>query len=476
VTDHLGAFTVENLLAGDYFVQASRPRFFPSEKEKVQVGLGGIERISVSLQTAVDVLRKAVSPSTRDSQDIVWTLRSSRSTQPVLRFRGDGAAARVAGLWSAYSGYVQFYSRTDGSFQVPDTVGSRFSVTLDLPDDSRVTFGGQYNESPLQPKGASALYEFTPADGHRTQIGMNVRQGVILDDVFSVEELKEFQVKYADKFQVHERISLEHGAELGYATGSDRHRYFRPKAAISWVPNSNTVFTVAGSTQPSGQTDDPVRGRDYFEQVALPPALERSLHTEFSASRFLTDEMKVSAAVFQDQSAYRALVVSSPDGRHGLLIYDGKPHTSRGIRLHVNREFHGFEAGLGYTTASGPGLSPTAETLDEVRDQIRNRQFHVVTARVKTDLNLTNTELTAVYRWISRYAAGSIDPHQQVVEYNDPTLSISVAQNLPPLGVFPAKVQAIVDARNIFEQAFGSDKNQFAHSPRYLRGGINIRF
>ena len=113
---------------------------------------------------------------------------------------------------------------------------------------------------------------------------------------------------------------------------------------------------------------------------------------------------------------------------------------------------------------------------DDIKDQIRQRQFHVVTARIKTDFELTNTELTAVYRWISRYAAGAIDPYQQNSEYNDPSLSISITQNLPTFGVVPAKVQAIFDARNLFEQPFGSSRNQVALSPRFVKGGINIRF
>jgi hypothetical protein len=114
--------------------------------------------------------------------------------------------------------------------------------------------------------------------------------------------------------------------------------------------------------------------------------------------------------------------------------------------------------------------------VDEIRQQITNRHFHVVTARLKTDFELTNTELTAVYRWISKYAAGPIDPYQGTLEYNDPTLSISVAQTLPTFGTFPGKVQAIFDARNLFEQPFGSSKTELAHSPRFVRGGINIRF
>jgi hypothetical protein len=114
--------------------------------------------------------------------------------------------------------------------------------------------------------------------------------------------------------------------------------------------------------------------------------------------------------------------------------------------------------------------------LDQLRDQVSTRQFHVVTARVKTDFELTNTELTAVYRWISKYAAGPIDPYQGTAEYNDPTLSISIAQNLPTFGTFPGKVQAIFDARNLLEQPFGSSRNQLTHSPRFVKGGINVRF
>ena len=81
-----------------------------------------------------------------------------------------------------------------------------------------------------------------------------------------------------------------------------------------------------------------------------------------------------------------------------------------------------------------------------------------------------------MYRWISNDAAGPIDPYQQTVEYNDPSLSISIAQNLPTFGTIPARVQAIFDARNLFEQTLGSSGNQLSASPRFVKGGINIRF
>ena len=104
------------------------------------------------------------------------------------------------------------------------------------------------------------------------------------------------------------------------------------------------------------------------------------------------------------------------------------------------------------------------------------RQFHVVTARISTDVDLTNTHLMAVYRWVSPLAAASIDPYQPNVEYNDPTLSITVAQTLPTWGSFPGKVQAILDARNVLEQIYGNRSAQISNSPRFVKGGINIRF
>jgi hypothetical protein len=126
--------------------------------------------------------------------------------------------------------------------------------------------------------------------------------------------------------------------------------------------------------------------------------------------------------------------------------------------------------------SSGLGLMNTASTMDEARNEIVQRQFHVFTARIKTDVDITNTELTAVYHWVSPLALMTVDPYQSNAEYNDPTLSITVAQTLPAWGLFPGKVQAILDARNLFEQSSGNHSAQISNSPRFVKGGINIRF
>jgi hypothetical protein len=69
----------------------------------------------------------------------------------------------------------------------------------------------------------------------------------------------------------------------------------------------------------------------------------------------------------------------------------------------------------------------------------------------------------------------TIDPYQTNAEYLDPTLSITVAQTLPTWGTFPGKVQAILDARNLFDPS-PNHGIHISNSPRFVKGGINIRF
>ncbi|MBI2149426.1 MAG: hypothetical protein HYU27_02320, partial [Acidobacteria bacterium] len=108
--------------------------------------------------------------------------------------------------------------------------------------------------------------------------------------------------------------------------------------------------------------------------------------------------------------------------------------------------------------------------------QLIRRRFHIVAARLKADVDATQTQITAIYRWTNAYAASHLDPYQRLMEYNDPTLSVSIAQDLPTWRMFPGKVQAILDARNVLDQSFGPQRTQLTQYPRLVKGGINIKF
>ena len=480
LTDKYGAFSIINLFAGLYDVKVSMPRFLPALKQGIQLNAGGTAVLTVNLQNALDIVRRAVARDKSQSEDIVWTLRSSRSTQPVLRLVESAQKSDTPKplIGPDYTGYFQFYSKSvETSSGTAEGVGSQFSVTMPLDASSRVTVHGQYNESPMQPRGIGASYDFVPAIRHKAAVGVNVRQGALFGDPLQLDSLREVQIKYGEDFQWTDHLVLNYGAEagrVGIVTGAT---YLRPRFGVSWVPERRTTLTVAASSQAPATADDPVRGKEYFDRTLfVPPALERYSHAEAGATRIFSDGLEITAAAFRDRTDSEALFVNTADGHHGILILDTSNIPSEGVRLNVNRQFRNFQAGLGYTSVNGVGISSHAASFDDMRNQLVRRRFQSVAARFRAEVDVTQTEITAIYRWTSAFSASHLDPYQKVMEYNDPTLSLSITQNLPTWRMFPGKVQAILDARNLLDQTFGTPRMQIGQYPRLVKGGINIKF
>jgi hypothetical protein len=480
-TDKQGSFSVANLFAGQYTVKVSMPRFLSSMKQGIQLNAGGTAVLTVNLQNAMDIVRRAVSREGSSSEDdIVWTLRSSPSTQPVLRIVE--TAQKPEPLKSIigpnYTGYFQLYSKSiETSSGTTEGVGSQFSVTMPLDTNSKVTVHGQYNESPMQPRGIGASYDFVPAPRHKATVGVNVRQGALFGDPLQADSLRELQVKYGEDFQWTDHFVFNYGAQVGRVGTVTGATYLRPRFGVSWVPHRRTTITLTASSQAPTMADDPVRGKEYYDRTILvPPALERYQHGEAGITHIFSDGFELSAAAFRDRTDTESLFVSTPDGRRGILMLDTRNMPSEGVRVNVNRQFRNFEAGIGYTSVTGVGIDSRTAIFDEMQNQLVRRRFQSVAARFKADVDATQTEITAVYRWTSAFSVSRLDPYQQIMEYNDPTLSLSIAQNLPTWRMFPGKVQAILDARNLLDQCFGAARTQAGQYPRLVKGGINIKF
>src|SRR2546427_1078129 len=343
LTDKDGSFSVPNLFAGQYAVKISMPQFLPALKQGIQLNAGGTAVLTVNLQNALDVVRRAVSRDKAQSDDIVWTLRSSRSTQPVLRLADNQhkQEAPKQPASSDYSGYFQVYSKSvDTSSGTTQGVGSQFSVKVPLDANSNVTVRGQYNEAPMQPRGFGATYEFVPASHHKAEIGMNLRQGALFADPLQGDSAREVQIQYGEDFQWSDHFVFNSGAEAGRAGTIAGTSYVRPRFSTSWVPDVRTTFTLGMSSQAPAAADDPIRGKEYFDRMLyVPPALERYSHTEAGLTRILSDKMEISAAVFRDRTETEALFVSSPDGRPSVVVLDTSNLPSQGIRVHLNRHF-----------------------------------------------------------------------------------------------------------------------------------------
>jgi hypothetical protein len=477
-TDQRGTFSIPNLFAGEYSVKVTMPRFLPAFKNGIQINAGGSATLTVNLQNALDVVRRIMSGDKNQNDDIVWTLRSSRSTQPILRLV-DTASNKSPK--QDYSGYLQLYSKSvEASGETAGAVGSQFSVTMPLASQSKVTLVGQYNALPTQPRGFGAKYQFSPAERHRATVALNVRQGALVGDPLNGDDTKEIQLEYGEDFQWSDHLVVSYGAEAGRADAaiSDRN-YLRPRVSVSWVPQSRTTFTAGTSSQAPSSPDDPIRGKDYFERPAyIPPSLEGYRHSEFAVSHVFDESTDMSAAVFRDRSFTQVVFVNSPDGHRAIVILDSSQNPQEGFRLHLNREIWKLQGGLGYATTTGLGFGQhSPDSATDIQNQLVPERFHLVTARLKAKVDVTQTQVTAVYRWVSNYSVTHLDAYDRTTEFNDPSLSLTVAQTLPTWGMVPGggKVQAILDARNIFERPYGTGI-QVSQYPRLLKGGINIKF
>ena len=480
-TNHLGVFSVPDLVAGRYLVRVTKSNFLPTVASDIDLDIGSDVALTLSLQTAMDIVRRGIRRGSLE--DMKWVLRSSPSTRPVLRLaENDGtdqedAVADVLGGMET-SGYIQVYSTSmETSDGARDSVGSQFSFSVPLALDSRVAFAGQYTEAADQPRGFGATYEFSPVGRQRASLAVNVRQGALLNGGTGNSEAREIQVQYDEQLQWSDNLLFNYGTSIGRADGIEGDNYIRPEFGVTWGLATRTTLHGSLSRQAPEDTTDPIRGREYFERaVYIPPELERYAHAEFGVSQTLSESFQVSAVLFRDRFGTQAFLVDSDDGRRAIMFFDRSNAAASGLRVYLDGVFRDFEAGVGYTYASGAGFDPNVISPDELREQANQRNFHVVTARVKTDIELTQTAVTAVYRWTSGFSLAPIDPYQRFAEYNDPTLSVTIAQDLPSLGIFPAKVQAIVDARNLFEPSFGSRRTLHAGHPRLLKGGIHFKF
>ena len=97
---------------------------------------------------------------------------------------------------------------------------------------------------------------------------------------------------------------------------------------------------------------------------------------------------------------------------------------------------------------------------------------------VTADLG-NGTNLQTVLRLSSDARIFAIDPFQGRVAIYDPSLSVVLTKKLPNIGL-PVRAEAIIDARNLFDERLsqGGDSAllKFSNHRRLIQGGIKVRF
>jgi hypothetical protein len=163
---------------------------------------------------------------------------------------------------------------------------------------------------------------------------------------------------------------------------------------------------------------------------------------------------------------------------HQITAMNG---AARGVRVMLNRRFnHHLKASAGYSFGRGSRLDDAPVSQVTPAQFLRGGFFQVATAKLDLDFTeQTGTRVSTVIRLSPTAVVLAIDPFAGRMNVYDPNINVYVTQELPSLGL-PMRWEALVDIRNLLNQALGAEDGAVqlanARARRMVRGGLAFRW
>jgi hypothetical protein len=222
------------------------------------------------------------------------------------------------------------------------------------------------------------------------------------------------------------------------------------------------------------------------------PEVERAQHQEVSVSRRF-GKTSVQAACFVDH--VRNLILTGagdpraysddvlPDVYSGTFSYAyGSSLNTVGARLVVERKFSDeLTVTVDYSTGDAVAAE-SAPTWQNLPQALSTSRQHAMGTKFAGYIPVSGTRWIASYKWTSGGALSTVDAFNASPGQTDPFFSIFIRQPLPGAGFIPAKMDALLDLRNLLAQGYmpvvGQDGRTvyMVQSARALRGGVSFTF
>ncbi|HMK29622.1 MAG TPA: TonB-dependent receptor [Terriglobales bacterium] len=502
-TDGRGFYSAADLLPGVYDVKVSAPSFLPSLRENVSIHSGASLVVNLTLNTLAEAIR--LLPTRRASQDDddwKWTLRSM-ANRPVLRVKNGGPVVvsnqSQAKSLKASLGFMA--GSQPETFGGPSEMSTDFAVERSLFGSGRVAFQGDVGYGPGA--GATVLhaaYEHALANGSKPELALTMHRFATSPLTVARDgALEALTASVADTTTLGDFLDLRAGMEFQTVQYMGRVNAYRPFGSIDVHLSPRTVVEYQYATsEPNSRRSkgydtapaDLTEGGLRMSLVDFDPVLEKARHQEISVSHKL-DKTCLQLAVFSDNIRNAALTGVGdvdpnapnvlPDVYSGTFNYNGGDLNTNGIRLVLQRKLSkDLTATVNYSYGGVLTLLP-GETATTVHD-LHNVRRHGVAAKFSGDTPVTKTRWIASYKWTSGGALTPVDLFNASPGQADPYLNVFVRQPVPSVGFLPAKMEVLVDVRNLLAQGYmpvmGSDGRTvyLVQSPRAVRGGLAFVF
>lgn len=513
-TDAKGHYSAENVPAGKYQVRVSAVSFLPSLRENVKVNSGAHVLLDMTLNTLADALKLFPPRRTKGTEpdDWHWTLRSS-ANRPVLRVlepdkkRGLVVVTRNESPERAQgrdlTGRVAFMAGSEAEgFGSAGEMTTAFALQKSMFSSGMLSFNGDIGANPSDPTGilrASYAHDF--GDSSHPRFTIIYRHFANPGAAVENSPYSAVAINTSDSMSVAGIVDLQYGADLQSLEFARRVTAARPYGSVRVHLSPNLLLEYRYSTSEpdtraaKGFDSAPADLSESGPRMALlngAPEVERSRHQEVSLSRRM-GKTSVQIAGYVDHvgnlvltgvgdpSAYSDDVL--PDIYSGTFsyAYSGTMNTA-GFRMVVERKIsENLAATLDYSNG-GAVIADSPGTWQDLAGRLGIAREHSVAAKISGYLPGPGTRWICSYKWTSGDTVSVVDAFNASPGQADPYFSIFIRQPIPGTSFIPAKMDALLDVRNLLAQgylpALGPDGRPvyIVQAGRSLRGGLAFSF
>jgi Carboxypeptidase regulatory-like domain len=516
-TDQNGFYAADHLLPGLYQVKVTAPAFMPSMRENLSLREGTRLLVNITLNTLTDAAK--VLPARRSSStepdDWHWTLRSA-ANRPILRAVGGSNSNNGQDSSSlsnpALTEQAQDRSSTTrlafiaGSeaegFGSSGDVTTAFAFEKSMFAGGTLSFNGDIGSSTSgDPAGVlRASYAHDFGDLSRPVITLTYRRFATPGAAGENSPYAAMEINTSDHMALSEAIELEYGGALESVEFAKRVNAFRPYGAVlvhlspDWVVEYRYATAEPDTRAAKGFDSAPADLSESGPKMAVTngmPDVERAQHQEISASRRF-GKTSVQVACYTDHVHNLVLTGAGdpsnsddvlPDLYSGTFSYAyGSDFNTTGARVVVERKIlDQLTATLDYSTG-GAITADSAINWQNLAQALATVRQQSVGAKISGYFHSTGTRWIASYKWTSGNVISPVDAFNASPGQSDPFLSVFIRQRLPGTSFIPAKMDALVDLRNMLAQGYvpivGPDGRivYLMQSARSLRAGLAFTF
>jgi hypothetical protein len=515
-TDQNGFYNAQHLLPGVYQIKVTAPAFLPSLRENVSLREGARLLINVTLNTLADATKLLPPRRSNSSQpdDWHWTLRSA-TNRPILRVvdprdpndQDSSSLATAAEHAQDHSSKARLAfiagSEAEG-FGSSGDMTTAFSFEKSMFAGGTLSFGGDIGSSTTgDPAGVlRASYAHNFGGASTPTVTLTYRRFATPGAAGENSPYAAMELNTSDHMALTEAIELEYGGALESVEFAKRVTAFRPYGAVllhlspNWVAAYRYATAEPNTRAAKGFDSAPADLSESGPRMALTgglPNVEHAQHQEVSISRRF-GKTSVQLAAYADHvqnlvltgagdpSSYSEDVL--PDLYSGTFSYAyGGDFNTTGARVVVEHKFlDELSATIDYATGGAITAADSAIDWQNLARSLSTVRQQSVGGKVSGYIPSTGTRWIASYRWTSGNTVSPVDAFNASPGQTDPFLSLFIRQRLPGASFIPAKMDALLDLRNMLAQGYlpvvGPDGRivYLMQSARSLRAGVAFTF